>query len=62
MPTDTTTIVIYAKYPPIPSREFDFSAYSDDDEPDDNGHMTVGYGRTPLAAFFDYLAQVDGEQ
>jgi hypothetical protein len=32
--------------PPIPTRNFDWAAWFDDDEPDDNGNMLVGYGPT----------------
>lgn len=48
-------ITITFIYPPIPQRCFDFQASFDGDEPDDNGNMTLGYGRTPLAALVDLI-------
>jgi hypothetical protein len=42
-------------YPPIPVRDFDYSAVYDDDEPNDNGNMDVGYGRTAEEAHEDLL-------
>lgn len=35
---------------PIPPRQFDWSAWYDDDEPDDRGRMPVGYGATEQEA------------
>lgn len=37
-------------YPPIPSRAFDWCATYDGDEPDDDGNMLAGYGKTPAEA------------
>lgn len=48
-------IVITFVYPPIPDRNFDWSATWDNDEPDDNGQMLHGHGRTPLDAIRDLL-------
>jgi len=31
---------------PIPIRQFDWSAWYDGDEPNDDGQMKMGYGRT----------------
>lgn len=53
------TINIHFEYPPVPTREWDFVASFDDDEPDDDGHMLVGLGHTPFAALTDLLAWVD---
>ena len=53
------TIRIHFEYPPIPTRDCDYLASFDDDEPDDDGHMLVGVGRTPWDAVFDLLAWVD---
>ena len=38
---------------PIPLRQFDWSAWYDDDEPNDNGTMAVCYGRTQQEAIAD---------
>lgn len=38
---------------PIPQRQFDWSAWRDGDEPNDDGQMTVGYGRTEQEAIDD---------
>jgi hypothetical protein len=38
---------------PIPDRQFDWSAWCDGDEPNDNGQMMVGYGRTEAEAIAD---------
>lgn len=35
---------------PIPTTRFDWSAWYDDDEPDDDGQMRVGYGATEQEA------------
>lgn len=49
-------IIITHIYPPIPDRQFDWSATWENDEPDDEGHWRlIGYGRTPLAAIVDLL-------
>lgn len=42
-------------YPPIPIRDFDWQATWDGDEPDDNGQMLHGHGRTPLDAIRELL-------
>lgn len=42
-------------YPPIPIRTCDYSAYYDDDEPDDDGHMAAGSGSTAEEAIADLL-------
>ena len=38
---------------PIPDRRFDWSAWRDGDEPNDNGQMRIGYGRTEAEAIAD---------
>ena len=38
---------------PIPDRQFDWSAWRDGDEPNDNGQMRIGYGRTEAEAIAD---------
>jgi len=40
---------------PIPLRQFDWIASYDDDEPDDDGNMARGYGRTEQEAIVDLL-------
>lgn len=43
---------------PIPPREFDWCAYRDNDEPDDDGHMLQGWGRTEQDAIDDLIEQL----
>lgn len=38
---------------PIPDRRFDWSAWYDDDEPNDVGGMAVGHGATEAEAIAD---------
>ena len=45
--------------PPIPLRQFDWYAAFDNDEPDDNGNMRVGYGKTQSEAIDDLLECVE---
>lgn len=53
-------IVITFVYPPIPVRDYDWSASWENDEPDDEGHWRLmGYGKTPLAAIVDLLDQTE---
>lgn len=40
---------------PGPTDQFDWCAWFDNDEPNDNGHMLQGYGRTESAAIEDLL-------
>lgn len=42
-------------YPPIPLRQFDWCAYYDGTEPDDDGNMEAGYGKTEKEAIADLL-------
>ena len=42
-------------YPPIPVRNFDWLAFFDGDEPDDNGQMRTGSGATEQEAINDLL-------
>lgn len=46
-------------YPPIPLRQFDWCAYFDNDEPNDEGQMMMGYGRTEIEAIDDLLQHVE---
>lgn len=46
---------------PIPPRQFDWSAHFDGDEPNDDGHMTMGYGATERDAIDDLIAQTDDD-
>ena len=49
-------IVITHVYPPIPDRQFDWSATWSNDEPDEEGHWRlIGYGPRPLDAIVDLL-------
>lgn len=52
-------IVIEFVYPPIPLRQFDWCATWDNDEPNDNGQMLHGYGRTPLEAIRELLDETE---
>jgi hypothetical protein len=38
---------------PGPTDKFDWMAWFDDDEPDDNGNMMAGYGSTEAEAIAD---------
>lgn len=49
-------------YPPIPIRQFDWQATWDNDEPDDNGNMLCGHGRTPLDAIVDLLDSTEQDE
>jgi len=42
-------------HPPIPIRNFDWQAHFDGDEPNDDGQMMCGYGRTEALAIADLL-------
>lgn len=42
-------------HPPIPTRNCDWCATFDNDEPDDDGRMLAGYGKTKAAAIEDLL-------
>jgi hypothetical protein len=44
---------------PIPLRQFDWEAWRDGDEPNDNGQMLVGYGRTESEAINDLIEQLE---
>jgi hypothetical protein len=46
-------------FPPIPDRRFDWCATRDNDEPDDEGHMLQGYGRTEQEAIGDLVAVIE---
>jgi hypothetical protein len=46
---------------PIPDRQFDWSAWYDGDEPNDDGQMMVGYGKTKEEAIID-LARLFAER
>ena len=52
-------IVVTCVYPPIPDRRFDFCATRDNDEPNDNGAMFQGYGRTEQEAIDDLVAVIE---
>ena len=43
---------------PIPLRQFDWEAWLDGDEPNDNGQMRCGFGRTEAEAINDLIEQV----
>jgi hypothetical protein len=43
---------------PIPLRQFDWEAWIDGDEPDDNGHMRCGHGRTEEEAINNLIIKI----
>ena len=47
---------------PGPAPEFDWCAYRDSDEPDDNGHMLQGFGRTEQNAIDDLVSLIEDER
>lgn len=51
-------IVTQYVYPPIPTRDFDWSAV--DDETYDEGEP-IGYGRTEIEAIRDLLDQIEAK-
>ena len=53
---ENTEIILTHVYPPIPIRQFDWQAHFDGDEPNDNGSMRVGHGRTEAEAVNDLIA------
>lgn len=52
-------IVIQFWMKPIPPRNFDYCAYRDNDEPDDDGHMLQGWGATEAEAIADLLERIE---
>ncbi len=44
---------------PIPVRQFDWCAYFDGDEPNDEGQMRQGFGRTEAEAILELLDGCD---
>lgn len=49
-------------FPPIPLRQFDWQAVFDDDEPNDNGSMMVGYGSTEAEALEDLKNEFEASE
>lgn len=56
---DRGKVNVHFVYPPIPLRQFDWCATFDDDEPDDNGNMRAGYGKTESEAIDDLLEDIE---
>lgn len=52
-------IVIHFWMKPIPPREFDWCAYRNNDEPDDDGHMLQGWGASEAEAIADLLERIE---
>lgn len=50
-------IITTAVFPPIGTRDCDWQAHFDGDEPDDNGHMLVGRGATEQDAIHDLMME-----
>jgi hypothetical protein len=44
---------------PIPPRQFDWEAWRDGDEPNDDGQMLCGYGRTKQEAIDDLMDRLE---
>ncbi len=51
----TPKVRVSLVYPPIPIRAFDYCAVYEDDEPDDDGNIDAGYGKTAEEAERDLL-------
>lgn len=47
---DRGKVIVNGIWPPVPSRQFDYAAHFDDDEPNDDGQMMMGYGTTEIEA------------
>lgn len=58
---DRGKIIVNGIWPPVPSRQFDYAAHFDDDEPNDDGQMMMGYGATELEAIDDLLLDLEGK-
>lgn len=54
-------IITYYWAKPMPPRNFDWTATRDNDEPDDDGNMMQGWGRTEQDAIDDLIAQIEDE-
>jgi len=46
-------------YPPIPIREFDWCAVTDNYDGAEDSHCPIGYGRTEEEAIADLLEQIE---
>jgi hypothetical protein len=53
----TPRVITSHVYPPIPSRNFDWSAVADGYEPG----VPIGFGPTKEAAIADLLEQIEGD-
>lgn len=49
------SVVTNLVYPPIPTRQFDWVAIYEGDEPNDDGNIEAGYGRTEVDAVHDLI-------
>jgi hypothetical protein len=54
-------IEVHFIYPPIPLRQFDWCAYYEGTEPDDDGNFAAGYGKTRKQAIDELLANFPRE-
>lgn len=52
---DGSKVITTNIFPPIPDRRFDWCAYFDGDEPNDNGSMMQGFGATESEAIDDLI-------
>jgi hypothetical protein len=58
-PSEPRKVITHYWAKPIPMREFDWVAYWEDDEPNDNGQMPHGYGATEAEAIADLRDNYD---
>jgi hypothetical protein len=56
-----TKIVTDFIYPPVPSRQFDWCAVTDNYDGADGGNEPIGYGPTEAAAIADLIEQLEDE-
>lgn len=56
---DTPIIHTTFVYPPIPVRQFDWQAVTDDYDGADDSHCPVGHGATEFEAINDLLEQIE---
>ena len=59
---DRGKVNFFCACPPIPVRDFDWCATFDDDEPNDEGQMLRGWGKTEAEALEDLLTTFEDSQ
>jgi hypothetical protein len=55
----TVKIITNFDYPPIPIRQFDWSAVTDNYDGAEDSHCPIGHGRTEAEAIADLLEQLE---